>query len=105
MLACALKNRLSSRLVSRSVSVFFQRRAFSENAESVEYEIVKNMETRKLIFYYWCPIKLLLLHCNKNIGAKSNKTVNMTAKIHGFMLKHQQRLMLIVLCKRQAFIY
>lgn len=45
MLACALKNRLSSRLVSRSVSAFFQRRAFSENAESVEYEIVKNMET------------------------------------------------------------
>lgn len=45
MLACALKNRLSSRLVSRSVSAFFQRRAFSENTESVEYEIVKNMET------------------------------------------------------------
>lgn len=71
----------------------------------LQRRLVKNMETRKLIFYYWCPIKLLLLHCNKNIGAKSNKTVNMTAKIHGFMLKHQQRLMLIVLCKRQAFIY
>lgn len=45
MLARVLQNPLSSRLiVTRSVSAFFQRRAFSENAESVEYEIVKNME-------------------------------------------------------------
>ena len=68
MLACVLKNRLSSRFVTRSVAAFFGRRAFSENAESVEYEIVKNMETFPLfsqkIDVETCPFEFIVV-CGK----------------------------------------
>lgn len=62
MLSRAGQRGISSLVFSRTASCFLGRRAFSEDARPIEYEIVKNMETFPLFSEKTAVEEELLVH-------------------------------------------